>query len=364
MDKPQKMILLHVPTSICNLRCHYCYLAQRDVCYEGKQADIKYSPEYIAEALSPKRLGGICYINSCAEGETLLTKNIDLYYKALAEKGHYIEIVTNMTVTPVIERILSWDKGLLKHIEFKCSFHFLELKKRGLLDVFVKNVKKAWEAGASANIEITPSDELIPYIEEVKEYSMKEFGALPHLTIARDDRTKEIGYLTKLTDNEYQKTWEKFDSDFWKFKRSVFGVKQTKFCYGGLWSIYVDIATGDARACYFMPIGNIFDDLSKPIRFTPIGRCPIAHCYNAHAFLTMGLIPDATDVRYGDIRNRVREDGSEWLQPELKAFFNTKLSETNKEWSSVHRKFFLRKKTVRTKLSAVKSKIKKRLFKK
>ena len=74
--------------------------------------------------------------------------------------------MTNLSYTPNLEKFLSWDKELLKHLEFKCSFNYLELKKKGLLDVFADNVNKIWAAGASANIEITPSDELIPFIDE------------------------------------------------------------------------------------------------------------------------------------------------------------------------------------------------------
>lgn len=342
-NQATKMILLQIPTSICNFRCHYCYLAMRDVCYQGEQAKMKYSPEQVALALSPKRMGGICYINACADGETLLTKDIDIYFKALVEEGHYLEIVTNMTITPMINRILSWDHDLLRHVEFKCSFHYLELKNKNLLEVFATNVNNAWKAGASCNIEITPSDELIPYIDEVKRFSLENFGALPHLTIARDDRTEKIQYLTKLTEEEYEKVWSVFDSDFWKFKQSFFGVKRNEFCYAGLWSITVNIATGMAYKCYYESIGNIFDSPKKPIPFSPIGKCPIAHCYNAHAFLTFGLIPNITNIRYGDIRNRVRADGTEWLRPELKAFFNSVLSETNDEYSIFKQKFFLLK---------------------
>lgn len=332
MDKVKKLIMLQIPTSICNFRCHYCYLAQREVSYQGKQADMKYSPEHVANALSPQRMGGICFINACADGETLLTKDIDKYFKALVEEGHYIEIVSNMTVTPMLEKILSWDRELLRRVEFKCSFHYLELKRRNLLELFAENVNRVWEAGASANVEMTPSDELIPYIDEVKRFSLEHFGALPHVTIARDDRTKEIVKLTQLSDEEYRKTWEGFDSEFWEFKEKIFGVKQTNFCYAGIWMLSVNIATGDAAACYYNPIGNIFEDLEAPLPEKPIGRCPIAHCYNGHAFMTFGVIPGQTDVGYGDIRNRIRADGTEWLQPELKAFFNTKLIESNEPW--------------------------------
>ena len=40
-----------------------------------------------------------------------------------------------------------------------------------------------------------------------------------------------------------------------------------------------------------------------------------------------------TTVGYGDIRDRLRTDGTHWLQPELKAFFNTKLNKANKQLS-------------------------------
>ena len=36
-----------------------------------------------------------------------------------------------------------------------------------MLEQFALNVQKIWDAGASANIEITPSDELIPYIRYI-----------------------------------------------------------------------------------------------------------------------------------------------------------------------------------------------------
>lgn len=50
--------------------------------------------------------------------------------------------------------------------------------------------------------------------------------------------------------------------------------------------------------------------------------------------MTLGTIPGATEVRYGDIRDRERADGTHWLQPELKAFFNTKLEESNETISN------------------------------
>ena len=47
---------------------------------------MKYSPEQVALACSPKRLGGLAYFNFCADGETMLLKDLDLYVKELVNK--------------------------------------------------------------------------------------------------------------------------------------------------------------------------------------------------------------------------------------------------------------------------------------
>lgn len=336
MDSIKKIFLVSIPMSICNLRCKYCYIGQREVKFQGIQPEMKYSPKEVGNALTKDRVGGTAFFNFCAEGETLLTKDIDLYVKEIISQGHFCEVVTNLTVTSVVDKFLAWDKELLKHLEFKCSFHYAELKRKGLLDVFAQNVRKVWNAGASANIEITPNDELIPYIPEVIEFSKKNFGALPHLTIARDDRTKDIQYLTSLSMEEYDEIWGQFDSEFWKFKKSIFGKKQKHFCYAGKWSYYVDLTTGMANQCYCgRALGDIFANPKEKFPEEPIGRCKVAHCYNGHALLTLGLIPGATKTRYGDIRDRNCIDGGNWLQPELKDFFNTQLVDCNHEFNKI-----------------------------
>lgn len=344
-QKKKKVLLIHIPLSICNFRCHYCYIAQRPVHFQGVQPEMKYSPEQVAYALRQERLGGPCNLVFCAAGETLLTNNLDKYVKALCQEGHYVEVVTNLSQTNALDKFLCLEKDLLKRIEFKCSFHYLELKKKGLLDKFAENVNKIWNAGASANIEITPSDELIPHIEEVKAFSLKHFGAFPHLTIARNDNTKQIERLTKLPIEEYNKIWSQFNSDFWAFKTSIFGKKQTDFCYAGAWSAYINLATGEATSCYCEPsLGNVFENPEKPFPEIPVGKCPIAHCYNGHSLMTQGLIPHLYGIGYGQIRDRERPDGTHWLQPELKSFFDEKLENNNEEWP-FFRKFIYIKKT-------------------
>ena len=94
------------------------------------------------------------------------------------------------------------------------------------------------------------------------------------------------------------------------------------------------MSTGDITPCYFgQPFFNLYDDFNAPVPEKAIGRCCIAHCYNGHALLTLGVIPGKYPEKYGTIRDRLTIDGGHWLQPELMTFFNTKLEENNNKYS-------------------------------
>lgn len=346
MDQINRIIHFKIPMSICNLRCHYCYLSQRDKCFQGEQPQMKYSPEFFGKAFSKERLGGVAYFNFCADGETMLVKDIDKYIKAVIEQGHYVELISNMTVTKMVDRFLEWDKELLKHIEFKGSFHYLEFKEKGLLNTYADNINRVLKAGASVSVEITPSDELIPLLDEVKIFSMKKFGALPHITIARDDRTKDIDYLTNLSMEEYDKVWSEFESGLWNFKKSIFKVKRKEFCYAGLWSLYINFYTGATKPCYCGKyMDNFYDNIDEPYKFRPIGKCLLPHCFNGHMLLGYGLIPELDTPEYAVMRDRVKDDGSHWINEDLLSFMTTKLRESQDEINGIL-KFYYRSKTV------------------
>lgn len=344
MDKIKKIFLIQIPLSICNFRCHYCYLSTHEHKYEGYQPKMRLTPEEFGHAFDKKRVGGVAYANFCADGETLLTTDIDKYVKEYVKQGHYAEIVTNLTPSKVLEKFLAWDEELLKHVTFKCSFHYLELKKRNLLEVFAANVKKIWAAGASANIEITPSDELIPYIDELKEFSLLHFGALPHVTVARNEATINLANLTKLSPEKYEEIWSQFDSSFWEFKYSLFGKRQKDFCYAGSWGYTLNYETGDLRQCYVgKTIGNMYDDLMSPLPDRPIGLCREPHCHNAHALMSLGFIPNRYAAHYGDMRNRCRRDDVDWIRPEMRSFLNSKLEESNEQLCANERDAIIRR---------------------
>jgi organic radical activating enzyme len=339
MDKIKRLINIHIPVTTCTLRCNYCYITHHRL-FGGAIPKFKFTPEEVRKALSKERLGGTCLIAFCAGGETLLPDTIVSYFKALLEEGHYLFIVTNGTVTKRFDEMATFPPELLKKVFFKFSYHYREFKEKKLLDKFFSNVKKIHKAGASFTLELTPSDEDIPLIDEIKETAIKNVGAVCHVTVARDERVSgELPVLTDMNREDYKKTWSIFNSSFFDYKMSIFGEKRKEFCYAGAWTAYVNFVTGDMTQCYCSHYTqNIFKNISKPIRFLPIGNnCTLKHCYNGHSFLSFGAIPELKAPTQTELRNKICTDGSEWLYPEMKSFMESKLYETNKEYSKLQK---------------------------
>ena len=332
-----KMIAINVPISACNLRCHYCYISQLDNWEKRNKGDI-IDPVKIEKAFSAKRLGGACIINLTGKGETLIPKEMPEVLRRLLLQGHYLEVVTNGTLSQRFDEIAKFPTELLNRLEFKFSFHYLELRNKGWLDLFFKNVLKMRDCGCAFTIELMPNDEILPYIEDIKKICLDKVGALCQLTIGRDD-TDNRKILTKLTPEEYLKIWGSFDSDMFKFKYSVFDVKRCEFCYAGMWTLYVDLISGKASQCYgFKPDQNVYDNLDKPLYFRPVGRkCKQPFCFNGHAFLTLGVVPELETPTYADIRDRVDQEGNHWLTKEIADAFSSKLIDTNKKVEGLER---------------------------
>ncbi len=335
MEKFKRFIDIWVPVTTCTLRCHYCYITHNRL-FGGPLPKFKYDVDTFRRGFSKERLGGTCMINFCGGGETLLPPEMPKYIEALLAEGHYVMVVTNATVDRAFDEIATFPKEYLERLFFKFSYHYLELKEKNLFDRFFNNIRKMREAGASFTLEATPSDELIPYIDEMKELAVKEVGAVNHVTVGRDEHDMSvIPILTKMTPEEYQKTWSTFKSEFFDYKFSVFTKKRTEFCYAGDWTLFYNMGTGDLHQCYCSLFSqNIMDDVTKTIVFKAIGHhCQQPHCYNAHAFLTFGAIPEHVAPTYAAIRNRVCVDGTEWLQPRMKAFMEQRLKNSNEEYS-------------------------------
>ncbi|MCB5279191.1 MAG: radical SAM protein [Candidatus Cloacimonetes bacterium] len=335
MDKMKRFIDCYVPVTTCNLRCSYCYITQSHA-WKNKLPKFKYNPEYIGKALSAERLGGICHINMCGGGETLLPPEMTGILRSILEQGHYIMVVTNGTVTKRFDEIITFPKELLNHLGFKFSFHYLELLRTDKLNLFFSNVKKVKDAGCSFSVELTPYDELVPHIDDIQKVCMERIGALCHVTVGRVNDDPSLPILTNNSHNQYKKIWGVFDSAMFNFKMSTFLIKRREYCYAGAWSGLLDLGTGELRPCYqALYSQNIFKNLKKPIKWIPIGcHCSQPHCYNSHSFLTLGVIPSIHTPTYAEMRDRVSIiDHTSWLTPDMAAFLSNKLVNANPEYT-------------------------------
>jgi len=341
----KKFIECYIPITTCNFKCHYCYIGQMEN-FKNQPPQFKYDNEYIAKAFSKKRLGGECLVNLCAGGETLLVPRMVELTKLLLEEGHYVSIVTNGTISARFDEIIKFPERLLEKLFFKFSFHYLELKRLNKMETFFSNIKKIKDAGCSFTLELTPNDEFIPYIEDIIKLSQKYVGAKCQVTIARKDFDPEINILTKYNKDEYKKIWSIFDSELFKFKLPLYNEKRNEFCYAGDWSIVLNLGTGEYKQCYAQSrLGNFYEDIDKPLNLLSVGHnCKLPHCFNAHSFLALGAIPDILEKEtYALLRNRVCIDGSEWLTPKYKEFFNRKLKDYNKIYNEKEQKIIDRK---------------------
>lgn len=334
IDKLKGFIDIQVPVDTCSLRCHYCYITQKHL-FDSKLPKIKYTPEQVGKALARERLGGTYHINMCGNGETLLPPEMTGIVRAILEQGHYIMIVTNGTITRRFEEMAQYPEELRRRLGFKFSFHYLELKKRKLLDAFFANIERVRQAGCSFSLEVTPSDELIPYIDELKEESLKRVGALPHLTVARDETNPDFVLLTEMSREDYIKTWSTFNSPLFDFKIKIFLEKRNEFCYNGLWGGILSLGSGRMRACDNNNIDkDIFADYTSPITLRPVGICNKAHCHNGHSWLTLGMIPSMETPLYASMRDRIDSQGRHWLNDDMRQFLSQKIKDSNTLLSS------------------------------
>ncbi len=327
MDKIICYADISVPVETCNLQCQYCYVGQNNDLYEREV--VYHSPQFVRRAFSRKRIGGTAFINLCGMGETLLCKELPGIIRELLYEGHYIEIVTNTLISKSIKQIL--DFNMNDRIIFKCSFHYAELKRRNLLEKYVENIQMIKDHGASLTIELVPHDELIPYIDEIKSFSMENFGALPHVSVSRDETKKNIPLFSKLSEEEFENTWGVFDSSMFDYKMKTLK-KQTEYCIAGRGSFIMNLDNGEAVFCCKNDrFTNIYKNIDKPIEYQEIGyRCKSPWCINAHAYLTLGMIDKVNDYTYLEMRDRMCTDGSHWIQERMAGMMRQRICDNLK----------------------------------
>lgn len=323
-----------VPTKGCNLRCEYCYVRQwgeeDSLEIKNEKNWYKYPIGHMISSLTVERMGGICMFNFSAQGETLLSPYLFDIVTGLLKNGHYVAIISNCTITGEIDRYIELDSNLRDHLFFKASFHYRELKKHGLLNTYSRNIKKLKKSGVSFSVELVSNDYILEEIEEVKEYSLREFGALPHVLGGREEtvKGKYPKYETKLDDNEFHNIWGAFQSPLFNFQDTEYLTPHNNdFCYAGVFTGTFDMSTGDFSACPGnRKVTNFFDDIDSPIQFLPVGNnCPFPFCFCGFFLQVLaGSCSESYDAKYKFFEFRDREclDGSHWLTPPIREVFS------------------------------------------
>lgn len=334
MEKIKRFIECLIPVTACNLKCSYCYVIQRD----NRKLEIpklNFSPETIGQALNKERFGGTCYFSICGAGETLVPDYMVAVVREILKQGHFVNITTNGTLNKRFDELISLDKDLLKKLNISFSFHYLELKRLNKMEDFFNNIKKCRENGISFVLQINLCDEYMPYIDDIKKICKDEVGAYPQVAATRKEEKKlqNIELLTEKTEEEYYKEGEKFESPLFEFTMKNFNVKRKEFCYAGDWSFTLNLQTGRLSKCYAMPLAqNIFKDINKPIKFEAIGNnCQSRYCFNSSHFMSLGVIPELDTPTYGELRNR--KEANWYASQEIIEGFNSKLNESNQEYS-------------------------------
>ena len=339
-DKLKGFIEVLIPITLCNLKCHYCYVIQRDN-RTNDPGTVGHTPNEIRRALSKESLGGQFYISLCGAGETMLVKNLGEIVKNLLEEGHYVNVTTNGTITKAFDeffRIIP--EELLPHLNFSFSFHYLELLRLKQMDKFWDNISKVRTNGCSFVLQINLCDEYMPYWDEIRKLSIEKIGAPPQVAATRKEHNLEndVELYTSLSREDYEKKGDEFQSPLFKFTMKNFMVKRKEFCYAGKWSFVLNLQTGIMRPCYCsLSHINIYKQLGgvKNV-FQPVGRhCQSPFCMNSSHFIALGSVPECSDApTYAELRNRITSNG-EWYSSEFKQFVSQKLYENNpSEYSS------------------------------
>lgn len=324
METYDKFIEVTVPGTACNFKCDYCFISQLNETSMKDVAKFAYPPAHIGYALRKERIGGTAYINICGSGETLLADEMPDIIAEIVKQGHYVNVFTNGTLTKRFDEILERvPSELLGHMSFTFSLHYLELKRLGLLERYFKNFKKMGEAGCSTVSIMVLADSYLPHIDEIKAVSLEKLGVLPQVTFPKKGHQHGNWSSLSTDDNNTYRVGETFDSGAFRFAAKYYDYHRKGFCYAGKWSFYLNLATGWISKCYeHHPFQNIYADVDKPIKSTPVGTTCQASCCGGALFLPQGIVPELNCPDYVTLRDRPEAN---WFKEPMKSFVSQQI---------------------------------------
>lgn len=256
MDKIVKMINGTVHTLGCNLKCEYCYLAQGRYKNDEDIFALKYPLNKILKACSKERLGGICFIQIIGDGETLLPKDVVPLIIGLLQEGHYVQVITNGTLTERIHQLVdkAEQAGLSERLLISFSLHFIELEKGNWLKIYADNINYVRKKGVSFRISMVCSDADIEAEKRIHEFCQKDLhGVVLNIGSAKkyNEITGNIEGLWSKYDKKtyYEKVMSIFPSYNLEYIKDLDEIDNHKFCYAGSWYFQVDFTTGTYSQC-------------------------------------------------------------------------------------------------------------------
>jgi hypothetical protein len=300
-------------------------------------AKFDYPLETIAKAISKKRLGGVAFINYVGGGETLLPIESLKLIKLFLEEGHFLQIVSNLTLTDRVDSILKFPKELLNMTTFFVSLHYAELKRKNLMNEFIGNINKLKKANVSFTIGLSMSPEYMPIAEEIKEFCLKEIGFLPDVGFSLDRKNgwKRYDCFTK---DIVKNINNLFDYPEISLFDSCFGSEKYRkeFCYMGDFGFIYHLQSGTINYCFDTPKpkngGDICKNLSKPIEFEAVGTCCSRYCACGPILQPFGVIPEF-DKAYPTFYNLYKKRS--FVSGYFSQYLDNKLSETNEVYSKI-----------------------------
>ena len=352
-----------IPVTICNLKCSYCYVIQRN--YRNmKKANMLYSPEHMGQCLTQERLGGPCYFSICGAGETMAQPEIIEIVENILKRGHFVNITTNGTLTVVFKKLTKLPKEFLTRLHFSFSFHYLELKRLNLLDKFFENIHFVKDLGCSFMVQLNLCDEYLAYLDEIKSNCIEKIGAMPQLAATRKESEGlvNVELHTKLSQRDYEEIGETFDSPLFKYTMKNFNVRRKEFCYAGDRSGVLNLATGELKKCYGDPCSQkIFEDPNKKINFSPVGKnCYSSFCMNSSHFMSLGILNNEEKDTYCSLRNR---EEVHWFNDTMKEVLSNKMVGNNIKYNGLQ-KAWIECKEKNKKIYLIGKKVAKRVLRK
>lgn len=319
-----QFIDIGIPVPSCQLGCHYCCLP-RSYNKNYQEPDLSYQVAHICDALD--RFPQKSLINICGWGETLLSKNVIPLVKNILSGGHCVMLVTNGIAKERLENLLDLPQEFRQNLFFKFSYHYLELKKKSLLEKYYSSIKYVQDQNCSFTLEMVPCDEMEPYKEEIKQSCLENLGCLPHLTVPRDDNRNDKGLVSIHSLSEFYKIWHDFDSLLFDLKIKHFNTGPGTFCLAGRNSFILHLESKKLLQCYRgKAVCENFFDAQSPLNLKAIGvHCPEPRCCNIHAFLPLGVLPEFREHTLAEVRNMKLADGRDSLTPPMKSLMSQNL---------------------------------------